>query len=383
MVVLTCLGVAGPAQEPEAPAPAAWDPAKPIAYLLDHQNEDGTWYTGLQVNPDTGGGITVGTTALACMALLEWRDAAPERADVALDKGVAACLRFVWKRQEAVRDFESVNWGQVFTLQLLGRLMRHPAWVARRDELRRQIDDILPWFWMRQNRTGGWGYRSSFQTGAALIMLHELREAGIPHDETKLRAAIEMLKNLRGPLGYRYSEGSTVAQQQSVGEAQALREAAGRQGVAEYSLFLFGEVSRDDLAATMGKFIEHRDYLWETRRLAGEGEWVRMGNASPFAYFAFFGYRYGAMALGGVPPPRRAEWSGILREDLLRVMEADGTWRNFPFDYERPGRTGYPGDDGPTRVWTAMQPNVEPGSKIYATSMALLALRHIEGPVRE
>jgi len=344
-----------------------------IAYILANQNEDGTWFTGAQVNPDSGGGITVGTTALTGMALLEYWNVDPEGIRPALDEAIAACVNLVWRDPGSANDFDSVNWGQMFTLQLLARLVVHPAWKDRAVEFRGEIDALSPWFYGRQTGSGGFGYNSSFQTGAALIMLHELEQSGVVVDDASVGAAIGLMEDLRLPQAYLYSAGQ--GSWAGISDDTALDYAAGRQAMSEYSLLLFDRTTEANLEDSFQLFIDHRDFLWETRALTASGEWPRMGSASPFAYFAFFGYRYSAQSLDGVSDARRKEWAPILAEDLLAVQEDDGTWMNLPITSGGEAEVVYDADGN--RIYQDFQANREPGSKIYATAMALMAFTHL------
>jgi hypothetical protein len=291
-------------------------------------------------------------------------------------------MKYVWRRKGGARDHESVNWGQIYTLQLMGRLSQHPGWKDRREGLRKEIAELLPWFYARKKPGKGWGYNSTFQTAAALLMLCELREAGAPLREEAIEEVAELLKTARSDLGYDYNIRPQTGPPPAPERKQwFLDGSAARNAACEYALFRCGKAGREDLEAMIRRSMDHRAFLWETRAGTAQGRWPRVHSASPNPYFAFWGCCHVAWALEGCGPDARGRWMPLLRDDLLKAREADGTWINLPA--EGPAKTGpkVAFDDKGNRIWQVVERNVEPGSKIYATSMALLTLESLNRPV--
>jgi hypothetical protein len=384
--VASCTGGTHPARggAPEVPS-LAYDPSPALEYILKHQNEDGTWFIGMQVNPDTGGGITVGTTALTAMALLDYIDHDPSAIKPVIDRSVEGCLKYVWKRKESVAkafgkgtDFDSINWGQIYTLQLLGRLMQHPRWESKREAFRKELQDLLPWFYQRQHPNGGWGYNGTFQTAAALIMLHELKEAGIPVNEETNGKVVALLKANRSGFGYDYNVGPASSKEHSPGDLEELRNgSAARDGACDYALYLHGAITREEMEEMLQGVMDHRQFMWKMRALTAEGQWPRVRSASPSAYFPFWGYCHTAIAVDACSEGRRAAWGKLLYEDLLQEQEADGTWINLPITASKHSLPVVEYTEEGARVWRQYEQNIGPGSKLYATTMALMALKHI------
>lgn len=348
-----------------------WKPEKSIEYICKHQNEVGTWNIGLQVNPDSGGGVTVGTTALACMALLDYWDVNPDKIKPVVEKGIKACLDKVWKKKEGVKDFESIAWGQLYTLQLLVRACKKEAFKENHDEWKKAAKEVLDWFLMRQKQNGGFGYTNSFHTAAAIIALIEVKDSGIEIKDSKIESAVKFLKSLDTKLGFRYSAGQSEKAFLDQGEDKALDDAAGRQAGSEWALFKGGKSDKEKLETAFQRFFDHRDFLWKTRALTKESKWPRNGGASPYAYFAFWGYYYSSQALAGVSDEKRKKWAEALKEDLMKVKEKDDTWINLPIKSKEQGKKSEYG-------YQAFQANIEPGSKIYATALALMALKNLK-----
>lgn len=160
-----------------------WNSTKSVEYLVKNQKKDGTWEIGFEAYLDSANGITVGTTAIACLALLDRYDIDPKKISEAVDKGLDACLKLVYRKEKSARDYESTAWGQIYTLHLLCKLVNHPDWKDKKKKFIELTEEILDWFYKRQNKSGSWGYETSFQTAAAIIMLSELKESGIKVSE--------------------------------------------------------------------------------------------------------------------------------------------------------------------------------------------------------
>ena len=343
----------------------AWDPRPTVTYILKNQKADGTWDCGHQVNPDTGGGVTVGTAALACMALLERRDLAPAEVDEAVRKGIAACLSRVWRKDAAAYDFEAIAWGQLYTLLLLSRASTLETFQKEAIPWRGEQEDILKFLLLRRTPEGGWGYRASFQTAATLLGLLELKAAGLAVPDEALERAGACMGKFRVGHSYRYSLGVKRKQQEAKEEPRRTEDSAGRLGVCALALQAMGKIPAKEFEGDVEAFMAHRDFLWKTRADTMEGIFTRDGGCSPYMFFAFFGYRYAAEAVAHVADSeKRRAWAKTLREDLLREVETDGGWLNIPKEYS----------DAPPGFYS----NTDPGRRIYASAMGLMALKSLE-----
>ncbi len=327
---------------------------RPVEYLLEHQQDDGTWTPGAQAAPDSGLGVTVAGTALACIALVDHLDAAPDRIPQAVDKGLKACLAKVWRKKEGAQDFEAINWGQVYTLQLLAKLRTHPRWKPRLPELDTAVQELLPWFYARQTYlpkakgyNGSWGYSSSFQTAGALVMLKELQVSGIKVDAARADTALSFLDKLRHTkgVGWHYTSGDMVD-----GHLERGEQVSGRIPVCALASFLWGrgpaEARLKTLEEQMAAFMERRQWLWDMRALGDKAPQSYPTITRP-VFFAFFGVHYAGLALKELPPTRRKAWAAALREDLLKVRGPDGTWDHLE----------------------------DSGSRTYGTAVALIVLK--------
>jgi len=361
-LILTSLGTAEEPLGRRLVSPAAseesksWVPQRTIEFLLATQRESGAWAAGFHPNPDRGRGVTVGTTALACLALLEYFELDPARMKPAIDKGVKALKKYVWRKLRGANDFEAIAFGQLYTIQLLLKLARHPRWAGEQEALRQEIADVSTWLLRRQSTDGGWGYNASFHTGAALHVLRQVLHAGVRVHERSVEFGLEFLENLRFEQGYMYSANDQGFE--DLPKEKALKDSCARLAACEWPLVYFGKRERKDLDRRIGQFMETREFLWQVRDdLAHRRRVYRRAGATPNAFFVFFGYYYTALALASSPSPQRQEWAQALQTDLVAHMEPDGTWYNI-------------GGHNPK--------DPVPGSQVYATAMAVLALKWLE-----
>jgi hypothetical protein len=245
---------------------APQDARDSVKFLLDHQRKDGTWPMGFAPYLDPAQGVTVGTTALAALALREHRDLDRQAIDRAVDRAVEACLARVYRKKREADDYESTAWGQIYTLELLARLI--PDKKERADSAK----EILDWFYARQKPSGAWGYETSFQTAAGLLTLHRLRESGVEVSAPVAARGVAFLKSMRTGLGFRYASGQSVEDQKAKGEARALEDAAGRLAVGELALYRWQASTQEELKTALERFLAHRSFLWEMRERARRGD---------------------------------------------------------------------------------------------------------------
>jgi len=94
------------------------DPGKALKYITSQQKKDGTWDIGFEEYLDSANGVTTGTTAIACMALLEYLESNKTKISECVNRGLTACLEKVYKQERSAKDYESTAWGQIYTLLL-------------------------------------------------------------------------------------------------------------------------------------------------------------------------------------------------------------------------------------------------------------------------
>jgi hypothetical protein len=98
-------------------------------------------------------------------------------------------------------------------------------------------------------------------------------------------------------------------------------QSIGRGCVCEHALRRLGDSSDDGLGAAIECFLKYRGDLRRPVKLSVGWLPPRMVSS----YFYFYAYDHAARAIAD-HGRRAAERLGALRDDLLRVTEADGTW---------------------------------------------------------
>jgi hypothetical protein len=341
-----------------------WNPLPAVEHLIAQQREDGSWLGARHPEVTARHPSSVAVSALACMALLDYSEVAPERIRPPLEKGITACL----ENAKNAQGHWSYIWSQAYPLRLIARLMEHPAWKDQRERWHEEGNSFVERVFSQQHKGGGWGYAgagTAFQTADALHALLDAQEAGLKVDQERIERGLAFLEDFRVPgRGYYYVASKEArAAWDRFSDEEARERTAGCVMLCEWVLYRYGKVSREALQDAMERFIAHKSFLWELRGYTGDGSIPKgrllTATGSPYAHFAFYGYRGSALAVREMDGENGKRWKEILRDDLLEVREEDGTWLHLA--------KGYGGPD--TRL----------GNSVYATASALLVLKALEG----
>ncbi len=351
----------------KTPRTRPWAAGEAVEYLLKHQNENGSWPPGLQANPDAQGGITVATTALVCMALLEYESLKPEAMKIAVQKGLTFALENVYRKNDKMKSYEgyaSPQWGLIYTIELLAQMLRRPPGNlppgALETSLQGELADCVDRLLAYQGPAGTWGYSGSFKVGAAILALQHAKAAGVAVNEAKLAKAVTFLQSMRVEgVGYGYSYSRKPFE--STPKEQAMNDGVARLIECEWALLQMGKVTPKEFEQAFENFMAHRDFTWKMRADAevlplGE-DMPRGSGGTPLVFFTFFCSYYSTLGLEGLPMERRKVCGEALRQDLIAVVDEDGAWEN---------------------VRSLRYVNPAPGSKMYSTAMALLSLKNID-----
>jgi hypothetical protein len=356
--VLCAAAAAGaePAESAAATAQAAR--ARGIAWLLEHQNPDGSWGTFESARPFN---IYLGSTA----SHRAFRDASSAIAMMALiapaaeDPAVAAALDraagyFIEHSpvQRATVDVTYNTWTHTYIVQALARLLQTNRLPARTDALRARLELELERLLAGRQSDGGWGYytyalrlgggiardrTTSFNTASALLALREAREAGLTIEPGVLRDAVRLLAALRLPNGaYAYDAGALLRAGHPVNLPQG---SLGRSQPCNLALYHHDAgVSRADLEAGLRRMREEHRFL----RIARGRPIPHEAYYSNAGYYYYYGHFHAAEVIRVLPPDARAPWRAWLDAVLAADQNPDGSWFDFPiYGYGRAYATGF------------------------------------------
>jgi hypothetical protein len=325
-----------------------------VERLLEVQHDDGAWpYEGVyRVRGKIPVGYRIGGTAICCEALLYATDQDNTKAATAIENGVKLILQ---ELENPLMDASKANrydvrvWGHVYALDLFCRLKDS----GRFEKLEAEIDPWIPkltkMLLLEELEKGGWNYanrnsHAGFVTSPALQALLWARQLGetVPI-EVLQRTSDTLFRSRNAQAAFAYS-----------GEERKSRPAKlpgsiARAANCEMTLALLGHGREEAIQYALDSFDEHWDELEKRRKKTGT-------HKPPFGiapYYFYYGHRYAAQAVQGLPTEARAAEYEKLFQTLLRTRDADGTWNDRIFDQ----------------------------SKAYGTAMSVLSLLEEQVPV--
>ena len=327
-----------------------------VAFLVSHQNKDGSWgsprLTGVEIIAGIGSHHAFGAavTALSVSALIEVDDGS-EAVRRAIERGEESLM----KELPLVRRDDSMLiyniWTHGYGIQALCRMYRRLPDEKRRelirDLIRQQFDRLTRY----ESAEGGWGYydfgagtqrpdssSTSFMNAAVLVALHEAREIGVEPPARLVKRAVDMTVYQRKP-DFSYLYGTYLRQRPIMGINQP-GGSLGRSQACNLALRLWGDAKVTD--AVMKEWLD---------RLIVRNGWLDMGRKKPIphesffmvaGYFYYFGHYYAALEIEQLPLADRAFYQDHLAHILMNVQETDGSWWDYPlYEYHRPYGTSF------------------------------------------
>ena len=310
-----------------------------VRFLLDHQRDDGG-FTESRYAYWSSSDITTNTwvaiSALACTALLEYRDDVSGVIDpTEIDDAIARCEKFMFDPKHLNRGSNEDVYADAYRVLYLTRRLEHRAkdrpWALQR--MQKLLADAAE----RQTDAGFFSheYQNAFCTSVMLWSLLEARDAGAELSASVLEAGATALLSARHENGA-YSYGGSAR-----GEG-SLKDASGRMAACEAVLLRTGDGSRERLAFAMDTFWEFFDRLERVRRndFHSDGELA--------GFFFFHDLFQTSEVLDLLPDKMRASSRSRFLEVLKQIPEIDGSF----IDSHEFGRS-------------------------YGTAMALLVLKNI------
>jgi hypothetical protein len=258
--------------------------------------------------------VHVAVSALAALALLEWRALDEGRIGPLLDELRTALLD---EQKLAANDEDEIVWAHACRALFFARSAElEPAHATR---AKAKLAEIARALRSAQLPSGGWRheYPNAFTTGFVLHALHRAAPhgGGLPQED-RARAA-EALARVRGENGA-WPYGFGRPPKQPIGSAC-------RAPWCELGLFVAERSDAERLESALALAFEHHAALAAVRRYDDHAD--AHGHGGFFFWFDMLGRAASASAL---PVAARARYLGELAEQIAALRECDGTWIDSP-----------------------------------------------------
>ena len=347
------------AVEPPAPEAIAAAVRRGVDFLLETQNENGSWgsfQTGRPVDiyapvPGAHHAFRAATTSLCIAALIELDDTRPE-VIAALDRAEAWLLENLPDLRRATPRAIYNSWGHLYGIDALTRMHgRHADDKAKQRQIIERIQQQVDLLERYEFVGGGWGYydfkigtqrpagaATSFTTSAGLIALDQARRIGVDVPQRMVDRAIDSVRRQRKPdFSYTYADSHVYNPMHPVNRPAG---SLGRSQVCNAALRLWGDQKVTDQVL--------REWL---DRLFRRNGWLDMGRKRPIpheswfavaGYFFYFGHFYAAECIELLPPDERPPYRHRMARLLIALQETDGSWWDFPmFSYHQQYGTAF------------------------------------------
>ncbi|HVE42819.1 MAG TPA: hypothetical protein VNM14_23260 [Planctomycetota bacterium] len=273
------------------------------SYMIKRHIKEGRLDPSYRVWPDTTlrPNFYIAVTALSALALAEWRDAAPERVDLALRKAEAY-----------LDDDARVATGRCE--ECYAEMFRLLYYTKSKDVPR--MNRILSRLGKLQDEDGFWGheYPSAFATAAIVHAIAGAKRAGADVPSVLLgRAADALLKTRRGGLrhDYRHEPGKPQSSE---------KNSAGRTALAELALHECGRGSIENVAAGVDVYWKHVAALEAIRACDNHADEELAG------FFFFYCVYHTLEAARALDEPARGRHLEKFRAQMLALPEMDGSF---------------------------------------------------------
>jgi len=343
-LALSCLLLFGAQQADTSDAAVRTAVADGISFLLQSQNENGSWggttnatMTSGFANPATYHCWDVGTTALASLALLKLAEG--EEAEAATERGLDFLIENADLRRPAEWDVDNV-WGLVYGLDTLAKACIHPRYrdTERGAEIRDAAQTMVTGLGKYVSPRGGWGYyanpnanwqpewATSFTTAVGVLALVAAREAGLEVPSNLLDAGVRSIQRCQQPNGaFTYSV-NAIPRHLRLESINQVKGSLGRIQVCNFALKQAGvELPEESLETGIQQFFKHHKFLDAGRNKPIPHE----AYYAVAAYFYLFGHYYAAEVINTMPELERARYGKLLRHQVLKCQQKDGSFWDF------------------------------------------------------
>ena len=273
------------------------------AYMIRRRVKEGLLDPSYSSWPDVTHhpNVFVAITALAAVALSEWREEAPERIDRALLKAE----RYILDDAHLAPGCCEECFAETFRLLYLARKKDVP-----------QMNRIIARLAKLQDADGFWGheYPSAFATAGIVHVLRRARQAGADVPDALLQRAADALMKTRhedGRQDYRYEPGKPPS---------SAKNSMGRTALCELALQECGRGSLENVAAGVDSYWKHSARLDAVRACDNHADEELAG------FFYFYSVFHTLEAARTLPEPARSEQVRKFRALILSLPETDGSF---------------------------------------------------------
>jgi len=355
-----------PAQEPER-ARAETGLRASLDWLLEHQNQDGSWghwtqpgpYDGYWSNLETHLSWQVATTALGAMAMMD--AGLGERETAALDRAVDFLAREADVKRPSDWDTDHV-WGWAYGLCGLAQAAGHERYRAEEQKARAHTIAMMGSRLLRrldsyQTPSGGWAYydtevtavppmwATSFTTAVVVLGMLDAQPLGWPVDAKRLRIAVRTVEGCRLPNGaYSYNV-KAIPSPGSLDNIDQVKGSLSRIQSCNLALWLAGNKGYAGLQLAESDLVTGLDAFFRDHRFLD----VAYGRPHPHeayyynsGYFYFFGHYYAARVIEQLPEDQREAYAQRLWRHVLKTQDRDGSSEDFKMNsFGRPYSTAF------------------------------------------
>ncbi|MBV6517128.1 MAG: hypothetical protein HPKKFMNG_02840 [Planctomycetes bacterium] len=327
-----------------------------VAFLLQHQNNDGSFGAALPERPAdiyTGGvnsfhAFGNASSALCCMALLA------QTSGPGIDEALKRGYRFLVSAPNAARvrgDTFYNTWAQAYMLEALARGLADTRLESLHGAMRERARLEMERLFKLQSLDGGFGYydfgwnlvrptgniSTPMTTSAALVALRAASDAGFDVPRHEVTCALDYMERMRVPNGaFLYSTGHKY---RPLGDASMIRGSLGRSQAGNCALAEWDRtLTPKDLHRGMETFFREHVFIEIGRcRQYPHEAWYATA-----PYYYYFGHYYAARNLAMLPPAARAEMATRLADTVARTQFDDGSFWDYPlFGYTKAYGTGF------------------------------------------
>lgn len=311
-----------------------------IEYLLDHQREDGSWISPVEVMR-TGVKVphpfTQAISAICGRAMLQRPETNACKASAARALEFVLAYQRLIKKHPLPRSYMDYTvWSKAFSLWFFADCIA--AKIGDEDVISACCRELVADLQKKQKPTGGWSYyvtgdleaeaaslqSISFVTAPVLRALLRARDEGVEVPDKMLGAGLRCLEQMRsrsGDFAYFLFPGGRRG---STGRAGS----AGRAPACELALFRGGKSSLTRMREAVDIFMTYRDGI------AKEVGKVLMhaGPDGQGCHYPMFDYAFAAEAIRTLPSKERSPHRARLIELIMATRSKEGAFRDAEFN---------------------------------------------------